>query len=465
MGRRASRGPGRRGSGSRARAAGPRGPPRAAALSAAGDAPSRRARRRAHIQASAPAPTASTMARPARAPKVASAGSGGAPAAAPGSSPPRASRWAAARAAKRGTPAGPTARRPVAERHAGPPLAGQDVERAHEHRQEQQQQREPGDGGAQELAGEGQAAVGRGDRRPPRRARPGGRWPSWRPARGGRRWARGPRAGATRSGPRGSRRSGPPRSRRPGRRRSGARRGAGAGRRATAGRRAARRPRSTERSAMCAQPEGLRSVRPAIQTWTRSPLASPGASSTIAAVIGNAEKRAGTSAGPRCPAVLPSVETKRWGRWWRVVADALARRSSIAVEVVPAGDARPGVSRGATTRMPPGGARCRRPGARRRRSADRTGSPSSRASQVLHLHLAARRAPARAGRAPSGRRLVGRRARRPLGRDRGQLGWRAASVPWPSMVEGSTGSGPGSGVSRVRSATTRATPATSQQVR
>ena len=72
----------------------------------------------------------------------------------------------------------------------------------------------------------------------------------------------------------------------------------------------------------------------------------------MAAVRGNDEKRFRNQRSPALPRVLPSVETKRWGRWWSVVPEACARRSSTAVEVVPA-ETPEGVSRGATTRMPP----------------------------------------------------------------------------------------------------------------
>ena len=57
---------------------------------------------------------------------------------------------------------------------------------------------------------------------------------------------------------------------------------------------------------------------------------------------------------PALPTVLPSTETKRCGRWWRVVADARARRSITAVALAPA-DTPGGVSRGARTTMPGSG--------------------------------------------------------------------------------------------------------------
>ena len=62
---------------------------------------------------------------------------------------------------------------------------------------------------------------------------------------------------------------------------------------------------------------------------------------------------------PALPTVLPSVDTNRCGRWCRDVADARARLSITAVELVPA-ETPDGVSRGATTRIP---ARLRPPAA------------------------------------------------------------------------------------------------------
>ena len=351
-----------------------------------------------------------------------------------------------------------------AERHAGPPLARDDVERAHQDRQEQEQEREAGDGGPQELAREGAGCRRPRAPCPPRPAPPAGRWPSWRPSRGGRPWLAAlaqRRLGAGRERHGGQ----------PGRDRGallaeglGHRPGAGAGRRATAGRRRARR-RARPSGPRCARDPGpARRCGRRVQTCTRSPLASPGASRTIAAVSGNDEKRLRNQRSPALPRVLPSVETKRWGRWWRVVPDAWARRSSTAVEVVPA-DTPGGVSRGATTRMPPRGVRCRRPGARRRRSGD---PPARR-----------RRAPAGPGPRPLPARAGDLRqlplhpagGRRSCAEPGGRSGAMAASwlesssVPWPSMVEGRLASGPASGVCRVRSATTSATPATSQAVR
>ena len=93
--RRARRGPARTGSGSRCAIRRAEMPASAAALSAAAGAPMRRRGAGAAARAeSTPTPTEMAMARPARAPKRASAGSGGAPAAAPGSRPPSESRWA-----------------------------------------------------------------------------------------------------------------------------------------------------------------------------------------------------------------------------------------------------------------------------------------------------------------------------------------------------------------------------------
>ncbi|WP_217914264.1 hypothetical protein [Miltoncostaea marina] len=167
---------------------------------------------------------------------------------------------------------------------------------------------------------------------------------------------------------------------------------------------------------------------------------------------------------PALPSVEPSVETNRWGRWWRVVADARASRSSTAVALAPASTPA-GVSRGATTSTPPPDTSPPVPGTTRYTLRSRTGPPSARASSSCsctrrcapgiwdscwRTHAAA----ARSGGEPGGRSGATPES------------WLASSrVPWPSIVDGSAGSGPGSGASRVSSATTRATPATSQQVR
>ncbi len=73
--------------------------------------------------------------------------------------------------------------------------------------------------------------------------------------------------------------------------------------------------RSTDRAAMLPSPSDCLSVRPAVQTWTRSPFTSPGASRTTTAEMGKAEKRFRNQRRPALPTVLPSVETNRCGRW------------------------------------------------------------------------------------------------------------------------------------------------------
>ena len=109
--------------------------------------------------------------------------------------------------------------------------------------------------------------------------------------------------------------------------------------------------RPMERSASWPSRSACLSARPSLQTSTSSPSASPGASRAMAAAIGNDEKRLRNQRMPALPIVLPSVETKMWGRWWREVAEARAIASITEVAVVP--PATPGgVSRGATTRMP-----------------------------------------------------------------------------------------------------------------
>ena len=205
-------------------------------------------------------------------------------------------------------------------------------------------------------------------------------------------------------------------------------------------------------------------MRPSIHTWTRSPLASPGASSTIAAVSGKDEKRRRNQRSPALPRVLPSVETNRWGRWWRVVPEAWASLSITAVEVVPAATPA-GVSRGATTRIPPRGRPLSVPGIATYTFCRLTGSPFARASRSWIRTRPA--PPGTCASCPCTQRAAARSCAEPGGRS-GAIAascWDSSSVPWPSIVEGRLAPGPASGVCRVSRATTRATPATSQLVR
>ena len=195
--------------------------------------------------------------------------------------------------------------------------------------------------------------------------------------------------------------------------------------------------RATARSAKGASPADCRSVRPRIHTWTRSPWASPGAvEHDRRARAGTTRSGAGTSAVPALPTVLPSTETNRCGRWWRVVrrgpGQAQHHRRGAG-----AGRRRPaGVSRGARTRMPPAAAAPAVPGTTRYTFRRRHALAVRRAPPGPGSAPGPRpRAPARAAPAPSGR--PGGRRRSPAGRSgamAAELVRRAPASParrWP----------------------------------
>ena len=195
-----------------------------------------------------------------------------------------------------------------------------------------------------------------------------------------------------------------------------------------------------------ASPADCRSVRPRIQTWTRSPCASPGPSSTIAAVERERREAAQEPAGAGVPhrAAVDRDEQVR-----ALVARGRRRPGQAQHHGRGAGagrHARRGVpgrqDEDAGQRPQPGGAghrRGRRSGATRARRPSSPPGPGSAPGPRP-------RAPARAAPAPTARPARSASdARRSVGRDGAELVRADPASParrWPS---GSTGSGPGPG--------------------
>ncbi len=204
---------------------------------------------------------------------------------------------------------------------------------------------------------------------------------------------------------------------------------------------------------------------PSIHTCTRSPLASPGASSTIAAA-----EREGREAlqEPAQPGVAEGAAVRRDEQVGALVAGGGRRlrqpqqhggRGRAGRD--PGGRVARGDHQDAAARAAVGGAgdarRTRSAGSRARRRRGPRGPGAAPGRR--------RPAPGRAGPAPSG--PPARSSADPGGRSGAMAAscCASSSVPWPSIVDGSAASGPASGVCRVSRATTSATPATSQEVR
>ncbi len=205
-------------------------------------------------------------------------------------------------------------------------------------------------------------------------------------------------------------------------------------------------------------------MRPSIHTCTRSPFASPGASRTIAAVRGNDEKRLQEPAQPRVAQGAAVGRDEEVG--------ALVERGARGLRQAQQHGRGGGAGRHARWRVPGGHHQDAAP------AAPVVGARDGDVDvlEVDHLAVGARLEVLRAHLAraaghlrelplhPLGRRQI---RSRPGGRSGAIASICLASsrVPCPSIADGSVDCGPGSGVWRVSSATTSATPATSQQVR